>query len=320
MNDGSSRHFHGIVLDAVLDAPRVGLFRLRVEFGPRVSLLRLGRDCRIFQDKSAREIVKAVLDAAGLSGDAQAWNTTGTFPRRPYTAQYNESDWDFVTRLLAEEGIGFMIRNGAASDVITFFDDGNAFTTLDGVSTLLDRDGTALSIDTITELRDRHRGAPDAVTLRDYDFRRPSLDLTTHEETSPTTGREVYLHPGRYLEVAVGRRLAKRMLEGLRSGVRVLHGESDVARLEPGRTFTLDGHARGAASGDFLVIAVEHVGASRTDQTGVAITYDNRFKVVPRAASWRPARVFQCPRCRASRWPSSPRRDPKRSTPTPTAG
>ncbi len=290
MTDGSSRRWHGVVLEASLDAPRRDLFRLQVDFGPRASLLRLGRDARAFQKKSAREVAKAVLDGAGLTGAAQQWSVTASLPKRPWVAQYNESDWDFVARLVAEEGIGFFVRNGESAEELVFFDDGGAFTNLDGVSVLVDRDGTALAVDTVTELRDRRRGASDAVVLRDYDFQRPALDLTVREEAPSATGREVYLHPGRYLETAVGRRLARRLLEGLRSGARVMHGDSDVARLEPGRVFTLEGHARAASNGEFLVIGVEHRGSSRRTDDGIAIAYDNSFKAVPRDGGWRPAR------------------------------
>ena len=89
---------------------------------PRLFRLTQRADCRVFQDVTAPDIVKQVLTLAGLPADAQAWKTTGTYPKRVYTAQYRETDFDFIERLLSEEGIAFAVDCSSGKDVVTFFD------------------------------------------------------------------------------------------------------------------------------------------------------------------------------------------------------
>jgi type VI secretion system secreted protein VgrG len=78
--------------------------RLRVRVQPRAWLLTQRRNSRIFQHKYVHEIVSAVLFESGVR---HRWDLQNTYPRRIYCTQYEETDYDFVRRLFAEEGILF---------------------------------------------------------------------------------------------------------------------------------------------------------------------------------------------------------------------
>ncbi|MFO0604175.1 MAG: type VI secretion system tip protein TssI/VgrG [Polyangiales bacterium] len=294
--DGGARRFHGVVLAATEESPREGVWRVRLEVGARVERLRLGQNCRIFQQKSVPEIVKKVLDDAGLSGDAQSWGVRGSYEPRAYVVQYNESDWDFARRLLAAEGIGFLVRHGESSEQVLFFDDDGAWQPTEGAAaTLLDRDATQLSEDVVWDVRERRRGTPDASALRDYDYTRPSLDLTATSAAPRAAGREVYDHPGGFQDLAVGRRLSARALERLRLRGHVVEARSDCAFLEPGRTFSLDRCARAALDADYVVWRCEHEGAAATVEGAPRALYENRVTAIPRATPFRPERDVRAP-------------------------
>ena len=146
-DDGRARRFHGVVLDASVESPHPGTMRVVLDVGARIELLKLGRNCRIFQKKSVPDIVRAVCDEAGV---AQSWGLTGTYDPREYVTQYNESDWSFVARLLDDEGIGFMVRHGESAEEVVFFDDDHAWLPAEGdVTALVDRDATQLSRDVV---------------------------------------------------------------------------------------------------------------------------------------------------------------------------
>lgn len=89
---------------------RARYVRIRVEVVPRAWLLRHRRNSRIFQGKYVHEIVSEVLAEGGV---AHRWNLQATYPKRIYCTQYDETDFDFVTRLLAEEGILFFFEHAA---------------------------------------------------------------------------------------------------------------------------------------------------------------------------------------------------------------
>lgn len=285
--DGNARRFHGVVRDAAVESPHPGTFRVHLEVVARVELLKLGRECRIFQDRSVPDIVRAVLDDAGLSGEAQSWSVTASYDPQPYITQYNESDWEFVQRLLDREGVGFLVRHGEREEQVVFFDDEHAWQPAEGATaTLVDRDATQLSEDVVWSVRDARRGASDAVALRDYDCTRPSFDLTTRA-TAPNGGtREVYHHPGGFSDTGPGERRARRRLERLRVGARTVTAWSDCAFLEPGRTFSIAQSPRASIDGEYVSWSCEHRGLIARD--GRPTLYECRFSALPREVPFRP--------------------------------
>ncbi|MCC6873957.1 MAG: type VI secretion system tip protein VgrG [Sandaracinaceae bacterium] len=255
---GGERSFHGVVLEIGDEArPDGRAFLVDVVVGARIELLKLGRDHRIFQDKTVPDIVREVIDAAGF-GDKCEWSINATYEPHAYVVQYGESDYDFITRLLHEEGIGFFVQDTADAETYVFFDDDTAFTAIDGESLIRERGAENVTFETLLVTDDRSRVASDKVMLRDYDFASPGTDLSTTAETPETTSREVYLHPGGYIDTGRGQRLADRLLERLQALTRTIRGSSDCVRLAPGRYFTLSDAAREGLNGDFVVLEAHH--------------------------------------------------------------
>jgi type VI secretion system secreted protein VgrG len=76
----------------------------RVRIVPVMWLLTRRTNSRIFQDTSVPDIVTKIL---GEHGVAFRLNLVATYVTRGYCVQYQETDYAFVTRILAEEGIFF---------------------------------------------------------------------------------------------------------------------------------------------------------------------------------------------------------------------
>ncbi|HVG60608.1 MAG TPA: type VI secretion system tip protein TssI/VgrG [Hyalangium sp.] len=288
-DDAPERCFHGLIYAASVEAFQPEHFRVQMELGSRLHLLELGQEVRLFQKKSVRDVVAAVLQEAEISEDAQSWFLAEAPPQREALTQYNESDLEFVKRLLAEEGIVFAVRNDDAAETLVLFDGPDGLEPILGAPVLLDRAGTRTDENTVLQVRERHANAPDAVMVRDYDAKRPALDLTHREEAEGARGREVYVHPGRFEELEDGKRLAKRTLERLQA-LRVLReGTSDCPFLEPGRTFVLDGHSRVELNGEQLVLSVVHRGGlHRGEGQAPEETYENTFRTIPAERPYRP--------------------------------
>jgi len=83
---------------------------VRVEVEPRARILSLRTRSRVYQDRYVHDIVSEVLAAHEVR---HRWAFRNVYPRRVYCVQYQESDWDFIARLLAEEGIFFYFLHGA---------------------------------------------------------------------------------------------------------------------------------------------------------------------------------------------------------------
>jgi type VI secretion system secreted protein VgrG len=113
---GGMRPFHGHVTAFELLGSNGGLARYGLVIEPWLALLRLRVDSYAFQGKSVVEIVEDVFaDYAEAGALAPDWRwdlrDRGVYPRRSLTTQYAESDFDFVQRLLAEEGIGYWFEH-----------------------------------------------------------------------------------------------------------------------------------------------------------------------------------------------------------------
>ncbi|MGE0784918.1 MAG: type VI secretion system Vgr family protein [Sandaracinaceae bacterium] len=277
------RSCHGIVFEASLSIDD-DTHRLELVARPRVARLALGMDSRIFQDMSVPDVVQKVLEDAGVPSDAFELSLSGSYEPQPYITQLNESDQDFVQRLLHEEGISYFVQHDIDAEKVVFFDDDGAFTSPEAYEGPVQFAPEEQEGDAVATLREVRRVASDKVMLRDYDFLKPSNDLSSKDEADDATGREVYLHPGDFLEPSRGDRLAKVALERLQVPTRVFEGEGTVAHLEPGRYFELIGHPRAELNMELLVIAVAHRGELTTRSEGVLKT---RFVAVPRATPYR---------------------------------
>ena len=293
--DDEIRAFHGVVVEADENAVRADSFDIQVVFASKLVVLQRGRDHRIYQEKTVQEVVTDVLDRAGVAAITE-WAVNGTYEPHENIVQYGESDYDFVTRLLFEEGIGYVVEQAEDAEHIVFFDDDTAYRAIDGES-LLDVTITRTERQQgISDLIPVHRVASDQVMQNDYDLGNPGTDLRTDAEADETTGREVYNHPASYIDPGRGQRLTDRLLERLRLHTRTAEGRGDVLRLATGRFFTVAGSPRADVDGDYVLLALHHTfsggGGNHSD---ARMTYENRFEVLPLEVIFRPTSAAPAP-------------------------
>ncbi len=110
--DEPPRLVRGIISAVELEgaAGSLGEATMRVRLVPGLWLLSQRRRTRIFQQSSVPEVVGRVLGQWGL---VHRWDMVEKLGRRTYCTQYEETDYQFVARLLAEEGIFFYFDAGA---------------------------------------------------------------------------------------------------------------------------------------------------------------------------------------------------------------
>ncbi|MDR2323859.1 MAG: type VI secretion system tip protein VgrG, partial [Acidovorax sp.] len=101
--DQAVRHVHGVISSFVQGDTGFRRTRYAAVVEPRLARLRLSSDWRIFQTLSVPEIAKAVLQPHGVTLD-YAQHITNEHLVREYCVQAGDSDYDFVERILREEG------------------------------------------------------------------------------------------------------------------------------------------------------------------------------------------------------------------------
>ena len=191
----AGRSVCGLVLE-LDDLGVVGGRRLvRAQVGPALALLGQRVNTRAWQDRSALEVLEAVL-GEGLAPYRRALRVElerGEYPRRDYCTQFRESDLEFAARLLAEEGISYYFEHEGGVEVMVLVDhnarlpalsgraDGDALPVVDNGGDTLARE----SVQTFTWTRRLHSTS---ATTREFDFLRPDAPLL---DPSEDPGREI---------------------------------------------------------------------------------------------------------------------------------
>jgi type VI secretion system secreted protein VgrG len=282
------RVFHGLVLEAAVEQVEGTTATYRLTLGSTFDSLRIGQSTRMFQDMTVQQIVSDVLDKGGLKG-SHKWSCADGTPR-PYVVQYQESDYEFIMRMLEDEGLNVVIRNEDAAASLFFFDKTKPLPDMARGHVLSHRDQTRLDEDVAFDLIETASATFDSVFLRDYDLRRPTADLDANPAPGP---HELYAYPGGYDDQGVGKRRAERWLQQLQVDKRVIQGRTDCCRMEPAVRFSVSGTPRADTWSALIAIEVRHRGQAGTDGNGAA--YDAAFVAIPEATPLAPARTRAAP-------------------------
>lgn len=125
------RFFHGLVAEFQRLGPGpAGMMTYRLVAVPAIWRLGLKRNCRVFQQVSAKDIVTSVLNDHGLP--APLWGILPTLQPIEYCTQFNETDLHFVTRLLEEHGMSYYFSHAASAHTLHISATGPGFPVFEG--------------------------------------------------------------------------------------------------------------------------------------------------------------------------------------------
>src|SRR2546426_1387904 len=211
--DGSKRYVHGLIRRFVqLGRSETQLTSYRAELVPWLWFLSLSSECKIFQNLSVLEIVEQVFKAQGFS-DFQI-KCTKSYAKREFCVQYRETHLNFVSRLMEEEGIFYFFEHSKDKHLLTLADANSAVKPCPGQATarMAVTPGAWQEEDVVTAFQHEDAVHTEKVTLRDYDYLQPSLQL---ESSVAGKGKgEAYDYPGSFAKLDEGERYARLYLEG----------------------------------------------------------------------------------------------------------
>ncbi|MEO5619073.1 MAG: type VI secretion system tip protein TssI/VgrG [Candidatus Eisenbacteria bacterium] len=305
----SERHVDGIVVrwEEVGHNRAITFYNARLV--PRVWTLTLIRQSRIFQKLSTPDILKKVLEGAEIPANMYRFSLGGSYDPRVFCVQYRETDFEFISRLMEEEGMFFFFEHTEDGHVLVVGDSSDVHAELPEDPILRYREGESamLSEETVTHLRYARTLRTGAVMLKEFDFKKPALALrAVKEDASDKESKfESYDYPGDYNAQGLGDRLAKVRLEEERAETYLGIGETDCRRFEAGFKFTLEDHPREELNTDLVLIRVRHTGEQPHAGFGGGgggggddrpPVYRAVFECIPAAIPFRPARVTPRPR------------------------
>ncbi len=305
---GGKRHFNGIVTRFAYQGWRDGKPSYLAIVHPTLWLLTRATNCRIFQQKNALDIVKAVLGTYGVAIELDEGMLAGVPAVRDYCVQYRESDFNFVCRLLEEEGIYFYFTHEASKHTMVLADGYGAHATVSGYDTILFRDedaGRDPLEEAVTRLVPGGEIQPSVMVLNDFDFEKASSSvngglLVKSQLAAPFSqpSYEHYDYPGRYQVTGTGNGYARARMETLHGQGERIEAVGSARGLTTGALFTLSEHPRDAENRAFLITSAETEIAGneyRSDGARDGIDFRCRFEAIGKEHNYRPPATARKP-------------------------
>ena len=280
-NNEKSRFINGIVSRFTYMGTGADFAIYTAEIVPSLWLLTLGRDRVIYQTKSAPEIVQMVLNEFGIQFEAKL---SGAYAQRDYCVQYDESAFDFISRLLEDEGIFYFFTHSDGAHKLVLADNNSAFAACADGSKWVARDNApnAGNANALSRFEQDERLVVKSHAVDDYNYLTPSTELFAKMDGTTSAKGLDYEYPGRHLTLPDGKVRLKIRMEEHQSGRQISTGESLSPYVLPGTYFTLVEHMRTELNADHVVRKVHH----SADQ----LTYQNRFETSPKTVPFRPLR------------------------------
>ncbi len=255
------RPFHGHVMACELLGSDGGYARYRLRIGAWLDFLRHRTDAWVFQDKTVLDITEAVFaDYVGQGALQPAWRwdlkDASAYPRLSTLAQFNETDFDFLQRLWAVNGLfcwfehtGTPNDGGAqGSHTLVIADHNGAFAANAQATIRFTQSDAALSEDSITQWHGVRRVGATRIHTASFDYRVVGNHAATqdadaaHEQPMPLVHTD---QPGAYAYegASEAERLATVQLQALQAQRKQFSGKGTVRTLAPASTFVLADHA-----------------------------------------------------------------------------
>ncbi|MDX1981712.1 MAG: type VI secretion system tip protein VgrG [Bryobacteraceae bacterium] len=283
------RPIHGLVRSARMLEMDKGLVTYELEMTPWLWFLTQTTDCRIFQDKTVQQIITEVFEGHGYKDFR--FSLSKSYDQRKYCVQYRETDFNFVSRLMEEEGISYYFEHTSSKHVLVLLDSPASVKPCPVQSTMkfAHEDMPDHPEDFVHTLDLERSCRTGKITIQDFDFIKPSTNLLTKVDGAYPQS-EQYDYPGLYYDKGRGDKLAKTRLEVEEWPEKIVRGVSSARPFSAGYKFTLTEHFRSDMNAAWLLVAIQHKaeGTNFRSDLEEPFRYENQYEAIPAAVPFRP--------------------------------
>lgn len=253
------RPFHGYITSVRCVGANGGFARYKLMIEPWCAFLKIGRDTRMFQDKTIFGILDAIFGSVSSKGKLlSAWRydiaDRSIYPLHSLTCQYQESNFAFAERLMHEEGLFYFFEHEAAtgnrdfgSHTLVIADHNGAFKANAQAKVRFTQPGAVMREDSMDRWRTVQRAVVATASMRSWDYRSRSSRPVSASTYERGASQEMICHdtPGAYAYEtrAQGQRLVDNQLQALQLARETHYGAGTVRTLAAGTTFILSGQA-----------------------------------------------------------------------------
>ncbi len=292
--DGGARYFHGLVARCSQNIDQGQFASYQVTLRPWLWLLSRTSDCRIFQNLSIPQIIKQVFRDLGFSDFEDALSRP--YREWEYCVQYRESSFDFVSRLMEQEGIYYFFRHEQDRHVLVLADAYGAHATVPGYTSVpyYPKDEQQRERDHMHNWHLVQQVQPGSLELNDYDFQRPSasIDVRSAMPRPHTAGDyPLYDYPGTYVKSEDGEHYARTRIEALQTLHEQVEFSGNARGLGSGHLFSLTGFSRRDQNREYLILGARYyITQERLESGGGAASaqFDSSLTCIDAQQSFRP--------------------------------
>ncbi len=292
--DSQDRYFNGLLAEARWAGQRESLYAYQLVIRPWLWLLTLTSDCRIFSQKSPRDIIKQVFTDRGFSDFRDELKSS--YPTLEYCVQYRETDFIFVSRLMEQYGIYYFFEYADGKHTLVLADMKASSQPAEGLSSvqfLPVSEGGRRQMQHLEEWARGREVESGSFKLNDYDYNKPGANLLVDSDKPggyAHDSMEMYDYPGEYSDRGVGTTLAQVEAEAAQSLDDRRTGTGSALSLYPGALVTLTKHPIDAENQEYLVVGCSHFFDGQRYRSGGGAhqpSYLGNFEFTPSSRQFR---------------------------------
>ncbi|SEQ23381.1 type VI secretion system secreted protein VgrG [Pseudomonas sp. NFACC02] len=294
---GSPRYLAGYLTRFASIGSDGGMARYTATLNPWFSMLKNRFDTRIFQGNTVEEVVTQVF-ALCPAFSRHEFRLTKPQKRYTYITQYRETDFNFVQRLLEEEGMFYYFEHTAEGHTMIICDDSSTLVPLPEQPQIRFHTASVTeTADSITQWSGNRQLQSGKIAVQTFDYRQPKnrlpVTMNSLNKQGDVENFEIYDFPGQYTHGTYdeGEALVRLRVEALELKGKSFSGASNCRAMKPGYTFELlqhYDHDQGSAEDrQFLLMGVESEGHNNY-LNGHPASYYNTFTCVRKKIPFRP--------------------------------
>ncbi|WP_420006743.1 type VI secretion system Vgr family protein [Arenibacterium sp. LLYu02] len=264
---GKEQKFSGLCVSVENFGVQEGYTQFVAEVRPWLWLLTRTQNSRVFQNMKTPDIIKKVFSDHGFSDVTD--KLSGTYIPREYCLQYRETDYDFICRLMEDEGIYFFFDSNttqSSAEKLVLSDGMGAHKPISESATAefyIRDDADRRREEHVAEFSKIERITTGKVTLNDFDFTTPQADLKNTNAQAKGKHKyknfEIYDYQGHFRkDSTLGGNMARVRMDAEALKYQQFRGASSLRTLGAGYTFQLSKHDDSDCNKDFLVLEAVH--------------------------------------------------------------
>lgn len=304
-SDNSKRYFNGMVSHFAQSGADATFIHYEMDIVPWTWMLTRFADCKIFHNKTVGDIIQQVFSDRGFTDFTVS--LSATYTALEYCVQYRETDFNFISRLMEQNGIFYFFKHEDGKHTMVIADSSSIHEECPGqASAGYNLAGGGLDAeDVINSWNFQQELKSGKYTLTDFNFKTPSTSLLATEPTINAVGGnanfELFDYPGEFTTRGDGTAFAKLRMQEEEASHIVANGSSVCRAFTTGYKFDLADHYQASMNTTYVLTEIQHVASvgdnysSTGGSGGAGESYSNQFSCIPATVPFRPARLTPKP-------------------------